>query len=445
MDNKEYSLEKGWMGVVYCLCVDMIQSTEYALKRTTQDQNRFNNYLVKQINPHIRNLALEDSNIQFTGDGWLVMTEKEYKVPALCCFAMILSKRFQDEMAFYTGLEKGSISALRLAIGSGVDMSVVLPDGSRHWVGDSARRSVRAASVCHENEVLVDYSVLRNVLDDFDIQPINMDERKAEGLGLKMEEALHLHTLKSLTPKITEDSEHPEWFTYTMGTIGQLHKSSDLAQESAQILIKKMKSGNYSYNEALDRRNRLIDSLVDFHTSYKLMDQFELADIPPNTETYHTLIHKADDYITAIQLMAEAKHKGIEPDLEMYTKIIKKAPSLEEGEKVLSAMRGSKIDPNQAVYHLLINKCEDFNRAKSYLAQMLDAGIEPNFNIYIQLVSLAEDYHTAKEVVSEMEEKGIPPNVVTYGLLRKKIHDYEEVTVFMDEIEAKGIPSDFVF
>lgn len=80
--------------------------------------------------------------LKFTGDGWLIMTSEEERVPALCCLATIMAERFKEDMATRTHLKGDRIPALRMAICSGRDIRVELPDGRTDWVGDSARSTV---------------------------------------------------------------------------------------------------------------------------------------------------------------------------------------------------------------------------------------------------------------------------------------------------------------
>jgi hypothetical protein len=81
--NHEHSIEDNSIGFVFCLSIDLIGSTKAGLECTTQQLDRFNISLVKQIRPHLEKLDLTDSLVKFTGDGWLVITEKSKKSPCL--------------------------------------------------------------------------------------------------------------------------------------------------------------------------------------------------------------------------------------------------------------------------------------------------------------------------------------------------------------------------
>ncbi|MCD5417690.1 hypothetical protein LR021_05010 [Candidatus Bipolaricaulota bacterium] len=175
-NQREYSPEEHSVGFVFCLSIDLIGSTEAGLKLTTQRLDSFNISLVNQIRPHLEKLGLTDALIKFTGDGWLVMTEKPKKVSALCCLATIMATRFQDEMSQKTGIVKDKIPSLRLGICSGRDIRVELPDGRKDWVGHSARRATRASGCCLPNEILINASVYDGAFRNFvvDRKPIDI-------------------------------------------------------------------------------------------------------------------------------------------------------------------------------------------------------------------------------------------------------------------------------
>ncbi len=442
INNPNNSMVEGWVGAVYCLCVDMIQSTDAALKRSSQEQNIFNSVLVKQIGPHITKLALEDAIVQFTGDGWLVMTDKERKIPALICFAWIMAKLFQKEMAELTGFEKDEISPLRLAISSGFDMSVQLPDGSKHWVGDSARRSVRASACCHVNEVLVDYNVIQGVINDFEIEGIDFEQRRLEKPGLKWEENLNLQTIHEFKPRYRSNLHAPEWFVYTLSMMGRIEEAKQLAQQAAEALVDRSKNTSDS-KEVLKKWNLLMASTPDHSTLSSLMEMIIKSNLTPNIYTYNTLIHKAENHKSAMNWLKEMKSKGINPNTSTYQILVDIAPSYAEAIQYIDEVGEKYL--NAATYNILFQKAPNFEEALKLFKRIDKKGIATNFSIYHQLIKIAPDYATARELLNEMELKGIPPNVITYSMLLKKVANYQDVSILMDEMEAKGIPSDVVF
>ena len=64
----------GEVRLVYCLGIDMIESTMPGLRMTQTELDRFNRALVAQIEPHLEALRFEDLLIKFTGDGWMLMS-----------------------------------------------------------------------------------------------------------------------------------------------------------------------------------------------------------------------------------------------------------------------------------------------------------------------------------------------------------------------------------
>ena len=128
MENNQHedSTDKNTVKLVFCLSIDMIGSTKAGLELSTQKLDKFNIALANQIKPHIEKLDLTDALIKFTGDGWLVMTERAEKVSALCCLATIMANRFQEEMSRTTGIAMDNIPSLRLAICFGRDIFI-------HW------------------------------------------------------------------------------------------------------------------------------------------------------------------------------------------------------------------------------------------------------------------------------------------------------------------------
>jgi hypothetical protein len=232
--------EKQHSELVFCLCIDLIDSTKVGLSRTTLENDRFNLAFVKQLDPRWASLVLEDTLIKFTGDGWLFMTNSVDQLPALCCLALIQAKSFQPEMSRLTGVSNAGIPALRIAICAGFDVSATLPDGSTDWVGDSARRAVRAAGYCgpqkrklSQNEILVDETVRLKLQRDFNFGDAEMPKRVSA--AKQSEEQLVLHTLIDLRLETCFESDARPHFIYTLGVTG----SPEQVENVAERLIEK--------------------------------------------------------------------------------------------------------------------------------------------------------------------------------------------------------------
>jgi class 3 adenylate cyclase len=84
-----------------------------------------------------------------------------------------MSNRFKEEISTGTGISTDRIPALRLAIHSGYDVSVKLPDGRSDWVGDSVRKATRASNICNPDEILIGEPVREIAQREFHIIPLN--------------------------------------------------------------------------------------------------------------------------------------------------------------------------------------------------------------------------------------------------------------------------------
>ena len=376
-NQREYSPEENSVGFVFCLSIDLIGSTEAGLKLTTQRLDSFNISLVNQIRPHLEKLGLTDASTKFTGDGWLVMTEKGKKVPALCCLATIMANRFQDEMSQKTGIAKDNIPSLRLAICSGRDIRVELPDGRKDWVGDSARKAVRASGYCMPNEILIDGSVRSWVLRDFNIKSANVEQRPPEYRPKRMEEYFTLHVLGELKPEVAVDSEAPEYFVYTLGVIGKVKEAQMVGKQVSERLGDKASKLGIAETEALQAIlqswNRLMASLPDYSSALEILKSIQAAGLDPDVVTYSTLINKAPDYDTAKAWVDTMQKEGIQPDVVTYNTLINKAPDYDTAKAWVDTMQKEGIQPDVVTYNTLFSK--DLSRKSAddilewYLAQ----------------------------------------------------------------------------
>jgi len=377
---------------VYCLSIDMIGATSVGLKFTTREFDRFNRRLVEQIKPHLEKLWLVDVSLKFTGDGWLLMVHGAEKVPALCCLAIIMANRFQDEMSQLTKIAIDRIPPLRLAICSGQDTYVVLPDGHKDWVGDSARRATRASGYCFPNEILIDEPVRYIVFRDFYVKPADVKQRPPKYQPKRMEEDFPVHILGEPKSEVAADSEAPEYFVYTLSVIGKMKEAEIVAQRVSKRLgdeVSKLGIAEIAARQGILRSwNRLMASLPDYSSVLEMLKGIRDARLAPDVVTYNTLINKAPDYDAA--------------------------------KAWVDTMRGEGIQPNVVTYDTLINKVPDYDVAKAWVSTMRRKGIQPNIVTYGILIKKAPDYDAAKAWVGTMRRKGIQPAVVTYSTLFSK-------------------------
>lgn len=287
--SQEYSIDS--VELVLCLSIDLIGSTEAGFELSTQKLDRFNIALVDQIRPHLEKLELTDVVLKFTGDGWLVMTEKPKRASALCCLATIMANRFQEEMSQKTGIAVDKIPSLRIAISLGRDISVKLPDGRKDWVGDSARRSMRISGYCFPNEILIDEPVRYIVFRDFDIKSVDIKRRSLRHQPKKMEEEFLPYTLGELKTETVVGSEAPEYFVYTLGIIGKLKEAKTVAQQVSKHLeyeVSKPGIAEEDIEKILRSLNRLMASVPDYRIALNIMKSIRNAGLAPNIVTYNT-------------------------------------------------------------------------------------------------------------------------------------------------------------
>ena len=192
------------------------------LEPTDEKNDEFNLAFVKQLDPHWESLALGDTLLKFTGDGWLVMTNDVDQLPVLCCLALVQAKKFQSEMSERTGTDPAKIPPLRIALCAGRDIPVTLANGHEDWVGDSVRRADRATQFCgtlkqktSANEILVHKRVREDVERDFYFGEAEMSKRVP--VDKQSEEELDLFLLIGLKLETCLQPDAPPHFLYTLG------------------------------------------------------------------------------------------------------------------------------------------------------------------------------------------------------------------------------------
>jgi len=427
---------------VYCLSVDLIGSTQAGLKIPTSKLDRFNKSLVEQISPHLERLELLGVVIKFTGDGWLLMTNEVDKVPALCCLATIMAGKFQDEMNQRTGISQDKIPSLRITICCGRDIAVNLPDGRKDWVGDSARRAVRASGYCLPNEILVDEPLRYLILRDFDTTPVNLEQCFPTRKPGKAEEALVLHVLGKINSEVVADSEVPECYVYTLETVGKAKEAAKVVQEVSDRLRDKVVEKHLAKEDAqviLRMWTRLMGNLFAYSLVLDVLKSILDAGLKPDVVTYSTLIDKAPDYDTARTWLEKMTAEGIQPNVVTYSTLIDKAPDYDTARTWLEKMTAEGIQPNVVTYSTLIDKAPDYDTARTWLEKMTAEGIQPNVVTHNTLIAKAPDYDTARTWFEKMTAEGIQPNVVTYNTLVNISPDYDTALKWYEEMTKRGI------
>jgi len=440
---EEYSLY-----LAYCLSMDLIGATRAGLKFSTQEFDRFNIALVEQIRPHFEKLWLADALLKFTGDGWLVITHEVEKVPALCCLGTIMANRFRDEMSQISGIAIQRIPPPRLAICSGRDICVVVPDGHKDWVGDSARRATRVCGHCFPNEILIDEPVRYIVFRDFYVKPADVKQRPAEYQPKRMEEDFPVYVLGEVKPEVAADSKAPEYFVYTLGIIGRMKEAEIVAQRVSERLgdeVSKLATAEIPARQGILRSwNRLMASLPDYSSALKMLKSIRDAKLAPGIVTYNTLINKAPDYDAVKAWVDTMREEGIQPNVVTYNTLINKAPDYDAVKAWVDTMREEGIQPNVFIYNTLINKAPDYDAAKAWVDTMHEEDIQPNVVTYSTLIDKAPDYDAVKAWVDTMREEGIQPDVFIYNTLINKAPGYDAAKAWVDTMREEDIQPNVV-
>ena len=423
----------------------MHRSTQAGLELSQRQFDRFNREFVKQIEPHLEKLELIDCLLKFTGDGWLLMTHDSAKVSALCCLAIIMMKRFREEMAVSTGLPIASIPDLCIAVCSGRDCRVELPNGCYDFVGDSARRASRIS--CMINTIVIDEPVRYCIMRDFDTSPRNLLNQPSENQPKRMEEDFVVHELGSIKTEAAQDSEAPGCFVYMLDTIGRRQDAKLLAEKVSETLCDNAKVGypkeEDTYGEILRRLNRLLAGTSTYSLASKIVQNMRNSRMNPDVITYNILINKAP-YDEATSLIEQMRSEGITPNVITYSTLIAKATDYDEAKSLIEQMRGEGITPNVITYNTLIAKATDYDQAKSLIEQMRGEGITPDVITYNTLFAKATDYDESKSLIEQMRGEGITPDVITYSTLIAKVTDYEKANSLIEQMRGEGITPDVI-
>ena len=398
---------------VYCLSIDLIGSTAFGLELPTTQNDRFNTSLVKQIKPHLEKLELNEALIKFTGDGWLVMTHDVRKIHALCHLAIVMAYNFREEISKLTGIQKNHIPSLRLAICSGRDIPVELPDNRKDWVGDSARRATRSSGYCFPNEILIDIPIYNHIMRDFFVEPLNLKQRPLKYRPKRME-------------------EHTE-----LCTLGEL-KTND-GSEIYEIINRKK-----NLQRKVQSWNDLIAHLPDYSSALKMFETLEYSELSPDVITYNALINKAPDYNEGKIWVGKMITEGIQPNVVTYNTLINKAPDYNEGKIWVDKMMTEEIQLDIITYNTLIKNAPDYDEAMIWIDMMEAKDTLPNVVTYSMLINKAPDYNEGKIWVDKMAANGCPPNFVTYNTLVKKAPDYDEGKIWVDKMITEGIQPDII-
>ncbi len=229
-----FSPSHGEACLVHCLCIDLEKSGQAGAAMPTEQWDRFNLSLAKYLRPVVDDLGLQDSVIKFMGDGWLVFSSDVEQVRALCCLALIVARRFQDGLSKSVDMRPEDVPPPRLSICQGRDLLVVLPDGRKDWVGDSARRATRVCICPEPKEIIVDDATRTIVSRDFHNAPVDLGKLPPDRRPKDDGEQWALHRLSGLKPEAGQGSHAPLCFVRTLELLGDTARAEALMQRATR-------------------------------------------------------------------------------------------------------------------------------------------------------------------------------------------------------------------
>jgi tetratricopeptide (TPR) repeat protein len=459
----------GEVRLVYCLSIDLIESTLPGLLMTRAELDRFNRGLVTQIEPHLEALAFEDLHVKFTGDGWLLMSPEIRDAERLCALALIMRASFAVEMRIRTGLPEARIPFLRMAICSGRDMRVEIWKGDIDWVGDSARRATRSAAYCYPNEVLVDSTVYSLVMRDFVTERVDPGARPIRNHNRKAEEDIPLWSLLDLRSEAAEDWDAAGAYVYALGQLGRASEAAEASLRAAERLEGgldgRMSANAYQWNRLLgtapnydavlrlysrmedtgaqpnvDTLNILIDRSPTYQECHRWVALLRDKGISPNLLSYHTLIRRTTDFDAALRLVDEMVAGRIEPNATTLQHLAVKAPSYRSALGLLDRL--PSIKPDLEVFRRLLARAPAYDHAVSLLEVMRRWGVSPDADIFNRLMAKAPSYEEGVAWLHKMEEVGVAPRTTSFNILIAKAARYGDAVRWLDEMKNRGVAAD---
>jgi tetratricopeptide (TPR) repeat protein len=397
-----------------CLNMDLKGSTASGLKLSTKKLDRFNLALVDQLGPHLRSVQLEHALVKFTGDGWLVMSDEQEDAPRLCCLALIMSRRFQDDISTETGFPRANVPAMRLALCWGRDLPVTLHGGARDFVGSSVRHAVRACQLCGNNEILIDEAVRGWVTHDFVTTRCDVDARLLRLPFTKMEEDLVLHSLEELRIESVHDLDAPIYYVNTLVTIGRSQEADHLANIISGHLLTEAVALKLNEDELLSRWNELLASSLDYHTARDVLADLKRSGLRADVSTYNALLEKADDLLSENRWLDLMTQEDIQPNRDTFEILLSKARNPAEVQKRLALMAERGHAPDVATLRVLFTKAEDYETALGWADLMRRSGVKFDRAAFEELVARSKDFETARQWLETMIAEGYEPSETAF-------------------------------
>ena len=431
----------GEVRLVYCLGIDMIESTMPGLRMTQVELDRFNRALVAQIEPHLEALKFDDLLIKFTGDGWMLMSPEVRDAERLCALATLMRDTFTDEMQRRTGLPSTRIPHLRMAICTGRDIRVQLWHGSFDWVGDSARRADRSAKFCFPNEILIDSSVQSLVMRDFLTTRVDPGSRPAR--SAKWEEEIPLWSLEELRIEAAEDWDAAAAYVYVLSRTGRLDDAAEASLRAAAQI-----GGDGHALEVpgdprtIQRWNRLIANSPSYDSILELVTRLMESPTQPNASTLVALVERAPTFHEAIRWVANLRLKGVQPDDVVYTTLMSRAPGFGDALELLEDAEDDGVPASVDMLHVLISKAPSFRRSLALLSGFADRGVQPDLDVFGRLVARAPGYDAALGVLDLMKTWSVTPNATVVNRVIAAAPDFPSARLWLDVMINQRIPPD---
>ena len=429
----------GEVRLVYCLGIDMIESTMPGLRMTQVELDRFNRALVAQIEPHLEALRFEDLLIKFTGDGWMLMSPEVRDAERLCALATLMRDTFATEMQRRTGLPSTRIPNLRMAICTGRDIRVQLWHGSFDWVGDSARRADRSAAFCFPNEILIDSSVHSLVMRDFLTTRVDPGSRPVR--SVKWEEEIPLWSLEDLRIEAAEDWDAAAAYVYVLSRTGRLDDAAEASLRAASQI-----SGDGRALETpgdprtIQRWNRLIANSPSYDSILELVTRLMESPTSPDAATLVALVERSPTFDEATRWVANLRIKGVQPDDVVYTALMARAPDFDLALSLVDDAETDGVGATVDMLHVLISKAPSFRRALSMLSGFADRGVKPDLDVFGRLVARSPGYDAAIGVLDLMRNWSVAPDAQVLNRVIAAAPDFESARHWLDVMLEQRVP-----
>jgi hypothetical protein len=424
----------------FCLVVDMIGSTEKLIKLPLGQFHDFGRAMVEQMKEHWGGLEMDGQQIKFTGDGWMVFGTTNTAIQKLCCLALVMSKKFQEDMATRTGIATTEIPALRLFIASAVDAQVTLPNGQIDFISDSARRANRYSSLCKPNEILTDPSVQHFGPRDFDFVQMTNEDRATREQPKHDEEKLDVWILNGLSNGVRSWGSMPSHYAYVFAQVRTKEETIVAVKEAVTELNKKDSLSAANQTTARDLIQAFISGAPTGATANAIIASeprlYRLLD----SKGYTILISKQGSFAEALGVLKTMKADGVNPDVFNYTAALNKAVNYKQGLDVLEMMKIDLVQPNEFTYSTLLNKADTYEQGQSVLEMMRSDNVVPNEVTYSTLMSKARSFEEGKSVLTLMKASNVVPNEVTYGTLISKAASFDQGQEVIDMMKVDDIP-----